>query len=144
MIRREAAFVALAALLDGLKAAGKAKTFSRRVQTLDKTEAQAMPALYLGPGPQQVAQSTNLPPTRTLGALVYVYAANPDKATPASTILNGLLDEIEAALKPSPATGRQTLGDTVAHAWVEGTIEIYEGVLGERAAAIVPVQILLP
>jgi hypothetical protein len=64
-------------------------------------------------------------------------------AAPA-TILNPLLDALEAALAPSPATGIQNLGlpAMVQHPYIAGKIETDEGVLGDQAIAIVPVEIL--
>jgi hypothetical protein len=59
-------------------------------------------------------------------------------------LLNPLLDALEAALAPSPATGIQNLGlpAMVQHAYIAGKIETDEGVLGDQAIAIVPVEIL--
>jgi hypothetical protein len=60
------------------------------------------------------------------------------------TILNPLLDAFEAALAPSPTTGIQNLGlpQMVQHAYIVGKIQTDEGVLGDQAIAIVPVEIL--
>jgi hypothetical protein len=71
-----------------------------------------------------------------------VHSSDP-YAAPAS-ILNPLLDSLEQALAPSPASGIQNLGlpDMVQHAYIAGKIETDEGVLGDQAIAIVPVEIL--
>jgi hypothetical protein len=63
---------------------------------------------------------------------------------PPAMLLNPLLDALEAALSPSPATGIQNLGlpAMVQHAYIAGKIETDEGVLGDQSIAIVPVQIL--
>src|ERR1700720_4482232 len=62
----------------------------------------------------------------------------------ASNDLNPLLDAFEAALAPSPTTGIQNLGlpQMVQHAYIVGKIQTDEGVLGDQAIAIVPVEIL--
>ena len=58
--------------------------------------------------------------------------------------LNPLLDALEAALAPAPATGIQHLGlpDMIQHAYIAGRVETDQGVLGDQAIAIVPVEIL--
>jgi hypothetical protein len=55
-----------------------------------------------------------------------------------------LVDALERALAPSPATGVQNLGlpMMVQHAYISGKIETDEGVLGDQAIAIVPVEVL--
>jgi len=80
----------------------------------------------------------------TLHADFYLYAHSSDPYTAPATILNPLLDAVEAALAPSPATGIQDLGmpNVVQHAYISGKIETDEGVLGDQAIAIVPVEIL--
>jgi hypothetical protein len=54
------------------------------------------------------------------------------------------LDALEAALAPSPVTGIQTLGlpGMVRHVTISGKVETDEGVLGDQAVAIVPIEIL--
>jgi hypothetical protein len=73
---------------------------------------------------------------------IYAYSSNPYQ-TPA-TLLNPLLDALEAALSPSPTMGIQNLGlpHMVQHVYVAGKIQTDEGVLGDQAIAIVPVEIL--
>ena len=80
----------------------------------------------------------------TLYAEFYVYAHSSDPYLAPATILNPLLDALEAALAPSPTTGIQNLGlpQMVQHAYIAGKLETDEGVLGDQAIAIVPVEIL--
>jgi hypothetical protein len=80
----------------------------------------------------------------TLYADFYLYVHSSDPYLPPAMLLNPLLDALEAALSPSPATGIQNLGlpTMVQHAYIAGKIETDEGVLGDQAIAIVPVQIL--
>ena len=57
-------------------------------------------------------------------------------------ILNPLLDTLEAALAPSPITGiRSRAARDGPHADIAGKIETDEGVLGDQAIAIVPIEI---
>jgi uncharacterized phage protein gp47/JayE len=86
-----------------------------------------------------------LPPKRTITAELWVYTdvgkdpnANPEQA------LNDIIDAIEAALAPNVVSNVQTLGGLVSHAWIEGQIEQFPGVLDGIAKAIIPVKILIP
>ena len=80
----------------------------------------------------------------TLYAEFYLYAHSSDPDLAPATILNPLLDALEAALAPSPMTGIQNLGlpQMVQHAYIVGKVQTDEGVLGDQAIAIVPVEIL--
>jgi hypothetical protein len=74
---------------------------------------------------------------------LYLYAQAPDELTSPATVLNPLLDAVEAALAPDPVGHVQTLGGLVSHCWIAGRIQTDEGVLGGQAVAIVPVEILV-
>ena len=106
---REAVYVALFSLIQKLKTAGTVKVCDRRVKLLDKLAAAELPALYLAASHGDVQAAEGQPGFRTLGADIYVYAANPDPHTPASTVLNGLIDAVEGVLAPD-GHGGQTLG----------------------------------
>jgi hypothetical protein len=86
-----------------------------------------------------------IPPKRTITAELWVYTdagkdpnANPEQA------LNDIIDAVEAALLPGINSNAQTLGGLVSHAWIEGEIEQFPGVLDGIAKAIIPVKILVP
>ena len=59
-------------------------------------------------------------------------------------MLNPLVDAVEASLAPAATTGLQDLGlpSMVQHAVIAGKIETEEGVLGDQAIAIIPIEIL--
>lgn len=143
-MKRETRYGALFDLLQSLKEAGLVKVCDRRVRLLEEMPASELPALFMSVDNQKTEQREGAPPKRTLGAKVYLYAANPDRHTAAGIALNGLLDVVEDILKPAPGDRTQTLGDTVSHAWIEGTTEVFEGPQGERAAAILPIVMLVP
>ena len=84
------------------------------------------------------------PTVWTLLVELYVYAHANDPYTAPATVLNPLVDAVEAALAPPPATGLQDLGVPmmVQHAYIVGKIETDEGVLRDQAVAIIPVEIL--
>jgi hypothetical protein len=80
----------------------------------------------------------------TLYAEFYIYVHSNDAYLAPGTVLNPLIDALEAALAPTPTTGIQDLGvpQMVQHAYIAGKIETDEGILGDQAIAIVPVEIL--
>ena len=95
-------------------------------------------------GGHAATKSLGSPIVWTLYAEFYIYAHSSDPYLAPGTILNPLLDALEAALAPSPTTGIQNLGlpDMVQHAYIAGKVETDQGVLGDQAIAIVPVEIL--
>lgn len=59
-------------------------------------------------------------------------------------LLNPLLDAIDAALAPdNPSRSKFTLGGLVEHCYIEGEILKDQGVLFPKAAAVIPIEILL-
>ena len=102
------------------------------------------PALFMAEkGGRAVTKALGSPIAWTLYADFYIYVHSSDPLAPAM-LLNPLIDALEAALAPSPVTGIQNLGlpAMVQHAYIAGKIETDEGVLGDQAIAIVPVEIL--
>jgi hypothetical protein len=142
MINREPIY---AALFDVLAGAADFTVVDRRLRHWSDVAPAEQPALF-------VAQKTELASVRTLGAPtvwtlavdLFVYAHSSDPYLAPATVLNPLLDAVEAALAPSATTGVQDLGipSQVQHAYISGKIESDEGVLGDQAVAIVPVEIL--
>lgn len=95
-------------------------------------------------GGHAVTKALGAPISWTLYADFYVYVHSSDPYLAPAMLLNPLLDALEAVLAPSPATGIQNLGlpAMVQHAYIAGKVETDEGVLGDQAIAIVPVEIL--
>ena len=95
-------------------------------------------------GALAVTKTLVAPIVWTLYADFYVYVHSSDPYLAPATLLNPLLDALEAALAPSPATGVQHLGlpTMVQHAYIAGKVETDEGVLGDQAIAILPIEIL--
>ncbi len=137
---REAIYQALFAELAAIPGLSLA---SRKLKHWNDVPQPNQPALFLVQKGEETQRASSLPPRRTLMAEVYLYARSEDPAVPPASLLNPLLDAVEAALLPD-ASGNQTLGGLVQHAWIEGKTETDEGVLGEQAVAIVPVTILVP
>jgi hypothetical protein len=99
-----------------------------------------------------MTQKSEIAAVKTLGAPtiwtllveLYLYAHSSDPYLSPATVLNPLVDAVEAALAPAATTGLQDLGlpSMVQHAYIAGKIETEEGVLGDQAIAIIPVEIL--
>jgi hypothetical protein len=137
---REPIYLALFALLSAIPGL---VTTSRRLLHWSDVFPPQQPALFQVQKKELQQPKKGFPAKVTLQCDIYLYVntGNDLTVTPAST-LNPLMDAIEAALAPNPATGVQTLGGTVSHCWIEGEIITDEGVLGPQGVAIVPVFIL--
>jgi hypothetical protein len=140
-MNRELVYQGLFATVSG--AAGFV-TASRRLRHWSDVTAAEQPALFQVQKSESVRREAGLPARWTLAVDLFVYARAPDDQAAPAAVLNPLLDAIEAALAPDPATNLQTLGGLVAHCWIAGKVETDEGVLGGQAVAIVPVEILVP
>jgi hypothetical protein len=142
MIIREAIYSALWLLGSG---AGTFASANRRLRHWADVAPAEQPALFLSEkGGHAAVKAQGAPIVWTLYADFYIYVHSDDPYAAPATILNPLLDALEQALAPSSATGIQNLGlpDMVQHAYIAGKIETDEGVLGDQAVAIVPVEIL--
>jgi len=140
-MNREAIYQALFAKVSG--AAGFA-TQSRRLRHWSDVGAAEQPALFQVQKGETAHRDAGLPPRWTLAVDLFLYAQAPDDQSAPSSVLNPLLDAIEAALTPDPVTNLQTLGGLVAHCWIAGKVETDEGVLGGQGVVIVPIEILVP
>src|SRR5438552_13145039 len=129
MIIRETIYVALWEL--GASAARFTST-DRRLRHWSDLAPAEQPALFMSEkGGQAAVKKLGAPIVWTLYADFYVYAHTSDPYLTPATILNPLLDALEAALLPSPTTGIQDLGlpQMVQHAYIAGKIQTDEGVL---------------
>jgi hypothetical protein len=144
MINREQIYAALWTLASG---SAQYATANRRLRHWSDVSPAEQPALFMSEkGGTGVVKVWGAPTAWTLYVDFYIYAHSTDIYTPPASILNPLIDALEAALGPvNPVAGTwQNLGlpSMVQHTYVAGKIETDEGVLGDQAVAIVPVQIL--
>jgi len=142
MIVREKIYTALWEL--GANAARFASA-NRRLRHWTDVAPAEQPALFMSEkGGQAAIKKLGAPIVWTLYAEFYIYTHSSDPYLAPATILNPLLDAFEAALAPSPTSGIQNLGlpQMVQHAYISGKVQTGEGVLGDQAIAIVPVEIL--
>ena len=142
MIIRETIYAALWSLGAGC---GQFTSANRRLRHWADVAPIEQPALFMSEkGGLAVVKSLGAPIVWTLYADFYIYVHSSDPYLAPGTILNPLLDGLERALAPSPATGVQNLGlpAMVSHAYIAGKVETDEGVLGNQAIAIIPVEIV--
>jgi hypothetical protein len=137
---REPIYAALFALAAG---AASFVTVSRRLRHWSDVGAAEQPALFMIQKSENAEERRPLPVKWRASVDLYLYAQAPDELTLPATVLNPLLDAVEAALAPDPVGHVQTLGGLASHCWIAGRIQTDEGVLGGQAVAIIPVEILV-
>jgi len=142
MIVREPIYAALFDLAAG--AAGFV-TAERRLRHWSDVAPAEQPALFMTQKSEVASvKMLGAPTVWTLLVEFYLYAHSSDPYLSPATVLNPLVDAVEAALAPAATTGLQDLGlpSMVQHAYIAGKIDTEEGVLGDQAIAIIPVEIL--
>ena len=142
MIDREAIYSMLWAVGSG---SSSFATANRRLRHWADVAPAEQPALFMSEkGGEAISKALGAPIVWTLYADFYIYVHSGDPYAAPQSVLNPLLDALEQALAPEPATGIQNLGlpALVRHAYIAGKIETDEGVLGDQAIAMVPVEIL--
>jgi hypothetical protein len=142
MIARETIY---AALFERVSTAADFVTVARRMRPWSNLTPAEQPALYMHQKTETATiKALGAPTVWTLLVEFYVYAHSSDPYVAPATVLNPLIDAVEAALAPSPVTGVQDLGQPamVQHAYIAGKVEINEGVRRDQAVAAIPVEIL--
>jgi len=138
-MNREPIYSALFTRLSGI--AGL-KTKSRILKHWNDVPPEQRPALFMSQGSETPTTVTGEPQKWLLMVDVYVYV-HTDGTTPPGSVLNPILDAIEAIFPLHPITGKHTLdAPGVEWARIEGQIQTDEGTLGHQAMAVVPIQIL--
>ncbi len=148
MAVREPIYVALWNLfLNHPNLQGQFVTTSRYKQHFDVIPSEQMPALFLNQtGEGWVKPGKGIPAKRTLQCelALYTFTAQPDAVMP-STLINALMDTVDDVIEsPGNPSNAQTLGGLVDHVYLEGQVEIFEGLLQDKSIVLVPLTILLP
>lgn len=132
-----------AALFAKLVKAATFKTTDRRWRHWSDVAPPDQPALFQSQRHEDLTtQPPDLNPRKRMFVDVSVYVnTGGDKTVAPASILNPLIDAIEAALGPDVITNKQTLGGLVQYARIEGRIETDEGLLGDQGVAIIPILI---
>lgn len=142
MIARETIY---AALFARVAAAGDFVTIGRRLRSASDVAPVEQPALFMCQRRETAATPVfGAPTVWTLAVELYLYAHSSDPYQSPATVLNPLLDAVEAALAPAAGTGVQDLGlpGMVQHAAITGKVKIDEATAGDQATAVVPIEIL--
>jgi hypothetical protein len=137
-----------AALFDLLTVGGAAlpaiRLASRRLKPPQEVGAGNCPALFQIYKGETVEWTAMQPRKRVMHLDLVLYAHSGDKSFPTSSLLGPLLDAIEQALCAGDPVRVQTLNGLARRVTINGRIETDEGLLGEYAYAIVPIDILTP
>lgn len=142
MISREPIY---AALFDLVTSAADFVTTGRRLRHWNELTPAEQPALFMRQKSEVAAiPRLGAPTVWRLSVELHLYAHESDPYAAPASVLNPLIDAVEAALAPPVATGMQNLGlpDMVQHAYIAGKIVADEGVLRDQIAAVIPVEIL--
>lgn len=145
---REQIYSALFTLVSTLYAADQSlmfKTSSRRYKPFSEVPAIQQPSIFQVQRTEQPNQTTGLPAGWKMEVDLVIYAnSGGDADVVVSTILNPILDAVTALFDTTaqPGSNKQTLGGLVHYARISGAIETDEGVLGDQAFAIIPIEML--
>jgi hypothetical protein len=135
------------ALFDLVKDLPGFVTTSRRARLVKDVAPEEQPALFVeeGPGETIQHQGQGLPAIHFLYVDLGFYARlAEDKNMAPGSVLNPLIDAIEAALAPDPDEENQTLGGLVTYCRINGKVLKNEGLLDGQASVVIPVEILVP
>ena len=120
-------------------------TVDRRVLDLEEMEDAQLPALFMAVGNTETTWPNYAQDKNILEAKVFLYAANDGPDVPADVVVNGLIKALRTALVPPAGSDAPALLEGIV-SWCrgEGTTEVFSTVRSTRAAAIVPVKLLVP
>lgn len=140
---REPIYAALFAKLFALQTNGTVVTCSRRLRHWADCDGAMQPAIYMTQGDQVGDHQIKGSPYKwDLSVSIYVYVRVGENESP-SPAINPILDAIENALVPKLLGTNQTLGGLCDTCYIDGTIQTFEGTLGEQEVAIIPIKILV-
>lgn len=119
---------------------------SRRLMHWSDVSYADTPVMYLVRHSESNQKARGLTDRWTLNFHIYVYVitANDIESVPAM-LMNPILDSIQAMFEPDDMTNYAlTLDGLVSHVAIQGEIETDEGLLGDKAVSIIPVEVLVP
>jgi hypothetical protein len=136
----------LYALLSGLATGGSPAlvSASRRLIDIQEADPATMPAGFQLQDDIPIKKEVQLPPVYKLQAHWILYVYEGDETAPVSPLLNAGIKAMLGALVPPGGEEANTLGGLVTDCFAEGTIKVFEGLLGNKAVAIIPISILVP
>lgn len=141
-VPREEIYAALFKVLNDAATGLGFATVSRRLKHIQELEPSAFPAAFQVQSDESAKQANRLPTVWTLNVDWWINVYNNDESEPLTPQLNEALDALCSLLDPETPLELVTLSGRVYNAAVSGTIEVFEGVLGDRALAILPIRIV--
>jgi hypothetical protein len=121
--------------------------FSRRMTLPHQVPPADLPCLMLWEQPEMARNVTSLPDKRVFEAWAVIVFINGDPTVPGATIINPLLDAMEAVLKVDDfARNVCSLGGLVHYARIEGLIikEVGDTDTTGLGGAVIPIKIMPP
>ena len=121
---------------------------SRKLRLWSDVPLASRPACFLFEGGQETyAWSEGATPKRSIEAKIFVYLNAKDQNTFGASLVNGVMDALDAAFAISGADlafGRNTLSGTVYSCRIDGKPLKDPGDLDGDALLVVPVKMVLP
>jgi len=140
MQSREAIMQTLFALVSG---SASFVTASRRLRLWGDVSAGEKPALYQYEREDTYSNGKNYLSIVEMNVDLYIYTApGMDSGVTPASMLNPLIDAIDAALANGRINNRQTLGGLVSHVWIDGKVMKDPGDLDGDGLAMIPIKIL--
>jgi hypothetical protein len=144
MLSTEDCYAATFALLETLQPAGNFKTISRRLIHVEDVAPEEMPAVYqlqINRGPFK--EVMNGIAVWVLRAHWYIYVSAPDMKAPTTPLLNPRVDEVTQLLPQDDDEAAQvTVNGISVILTLDGAIEFFEGLLGTKSVARIPIKII--
>jgi predicted RND superfamily exporter protein len=138
---RESISAAVFKLLQAIQTSPAIATFSRRYIDSTALGTANLPAVeLLVKSEDAIRKGMGIPIEWKVTAHVFVFVSTTDTDTEPDTVMNNILDAIEAAVAPD-RTGYQTLGGLVVNCRINGTIERDPGFMSGVGAAAIPIEI---
>jgi hypothetical protein len=147
-LNRQPIYDALFAFFSGLTVGGSPafKKATKKVTTWESVLAEDTPALLMQERGEEAQYRKGLPTIWRLRVNLYVYVhtgANNDPDLVPADIINPLLDLVDASIAIDDVSNEAcTLGGLVSHVAIEGSIERYQGDLGDDAVVVIPITVL--
>ena len=146
---RENIYASVFAFFSALTVGGSPafKTATRKLRTWEDVPSEDQPALLQLQVGETIAKTKGLPAKWTLSIELYLYVHTgqlTDTTLVASQLLNPLIDSVVNSLTIDDINNDAcTLGGLVSHCYISGTIRTFEGNLGDQAACIIPINLVL-
>jgi hypothetical protein len=137
-MNREAIYTALFNLVSTVPGIN---TASRRLRLWSEVAQSEQPALFMAQIGEAANTLTNQQTKWSLNVELYLYANTQDSKTSPASVINPLVDAIVNIIQPTTQE-KQTLGGLVHYCRINGQIQTDEGVLGDQAVVVIPVEIL--